>query len=155
MVSENGPTKKTQSRYTVSMYLAKLDEVGYCNRLKSLWVSRNSAKSVVCVNPLCCHAHNIQVSHLLTDYDLKQIQAVCGPAAVEPPSGLNDENTEDISIVADPEPPLAATALDHALQFLNDDSLINRTLGSRFTEISSAGTAALPHLPRILITNSL
>ena len=124
-------------------YLAKLDGVGYHGRLKSLWDSRNPAKSAISVNTLCCHAHNIQVSHLLTDYDLKQIQAVCEPAAVELPSGPTEGTTGDISIVADPEPPLADTTLDHALQFLND-SLINRTLGSRFTEISSAGIAALP-----------
>ena len=95
-------------------YLAKLDGVGYRDRLKSLWDSRNPAKSAITVNILCCHARDIQVSHLLTDFDLKQIQAV----KVEPLSGLNNGNL--VGAVADSEPPLAATSLDYcAFQFLN------------------------------------
>ena len=79
----------------MTIELCKLDGVGYRNHLKSLWDSCNPAKFVISVSTLCCHVHNIQLSHLLTNYDLKQIQAVCEPAVVKPVSEPNDENTGD------------------------------------------------------------
>ena len=133
-------------------YLAKLDGVGYRDRLKSLWDSRNPAKSAINVNTLCCHARNIQVSHLLTDYDLKQIQAVSDPAKFEPLSGTSDENPVDALV--DPEPSPAAPLDYDAPQFLYDN-VINKSLASKFSEISNFVPAALPHLPRVSITKPL
>ena len=55
-------------------YLYKRDETGYCDRLKYV---PNPSRSSICVNTLCCHAQNIQVSLLLTEYELVNFQAAC------------------------------------------------------------------------------
>ena len=116
-------TYKENTELMHCFYLAKLDGVGYRDCLKSLWDSRNPAKSAINVNTLCCYSRNIQVSHLLTNYDLKQIQAVSEPANFEPLPGTSDENPVDALV--DPEPSLAAP-LDHdAPQFLHD-TVINK-----------------------------
>ena len=92
------------------------------------------------------------MSHLLTDYDLKQIQAVSEPANFEPLPGTSDENPVDALV--DPEPSLAAP-LDHDTpQFLHD-TVINKILVSKFSEISDVDTAALPCLPRVSLTKPL
>ena len=80
-------------------YLSKRDETGYRDRLKNLWDSQNPSKSSISVNTLCCHAGNIQVSHLLTEYELVNVQAACCESSVE---GRNDAvviNDSDVSVL--------------------------------------------------------
>jgi len=58
-------------------YLAKSDGVGYRNRLKAIWDTRNPSKTAISVNTLRCHARNIQLSNMLSEFELSNIAASC------------------------------------------------------------------------------
>ena len=58
-------------------YLAKSDGVGYRNRLKAIWDTRNPLKTTISVNMLCCHARNIQSSNMLSEFELSNTVASC------------------------------------------------------------------------------
>ena len=129
-------------------YLSKRDGTGYRDRLKNLWDSRNPSKSSISVNTLCCHARNIQVSHLLTEYELVNVQTACCESSVE---GHNDAvviNDPDVSV------PPVCTPESTPFMFPGDDD-ISQTLQQKLLEVSEMDWEARPCLPRISVTKSV
>ena len=59
------------------IYLAKQGGVGYRNRLKTIWDTRNPSKASISVNTLCCHARNILTAHVLSEHEFLNIETSC------------------------------------------------------------------------------
>ena len=89
-------------------YLAKQGGVGYQNRLKAIWDTRNPSKVSVSINTLCCHARNILTAHMLSEHELMNIETSC--------------TTEDVSFGVD-SPSVVSAEKDSLNAFTESDLL--------------------------------
>ena len=89
-------------------YLAKQGRVGYRNRLKTVWDTRNPSKASISVNTLCCHARKILTAYMLSDHKLLNIETSC--------------TTEDVSSGVD-SPSVVSAEQDSLNAFTGSDLL--------------------------------
>ena len=139
-------------------YLAKRDGVGYRNRLKGIWDTRNPSKASISVNTLCCHARNIQSSHMISEHELSNIAASCAGTscanegatnAMDPqPTGQIERNLPDSPKKLD----CPGVSGESMMKFSEDD--VSQHLEHKFYEVS-AQNVAFSCLPRVTATKSV
>ena len=141
-------------------YLAKRGGRGYRERLKRLWDLRNPDKTVAGVNTLCCHARNIQETHMLSDYELQRIEQSCtrGSASADHESVLEVLPTRTqgtlLEFVEVPGMGTDDPSVTPSIVILGD-SVVSRTLSNKLAELLwKSGTERLC-LPRVTVNKLL
>ena len=115
--------------------------------LKNLWDSRNPSKCSISVNTLCCHARNITTSHMLTEYELMNIQAACSGSGI---SAVGDD-----VLLSDPGSPVSPVRAPDDCPLLFPSDKISQSLRQKFIEVSAMDVRARPNLPRVSVTKSV